>query len=274
MPTSGLQSHPGFEKSLRRGEKASVFAGIDAINATSAQLSWSYLSAVIRDHNMTMMPAGNSAGGAVISTRFWYNELLNYKFYMLPGILVILVTAIGFLLSGLNMVREKETGTLEQINVTPVHKFQLIFAKVIPFLLIGLFVLALGLFVGWVAYRIPFEGSMLLLFGASAIFLLAVLGLALFFSTFSSTQQQYMFLAFFFTMIFILMSGIFTPYESMPMWAQIFNYLNPVFYLIKINRMVMLKGSGFFDVIREIGALFALAILFGGLAVTQYRKRV
>ena len=146
--------------------------------------------------------------------------MLNYKYYMLPGILGILVTAIGFLLAGLNLVKEKEVGTIEQINVTPVRKHHFIIAKMVPFLIIGLVDLSLGLIIGKMAFNIPFEGSMALLFLGSAIFLVAVLGLALFISTFSSTQQQYMFVAFFFMIIFILMSGIFTPLESMPVWAR------------------------------------------------------
>ena len=191
---------------------------------------------------------------------------------MLPGILAILVTAIGFLLAGLNMVREKEIGTIEQINVTPVRKYQFIIAKMVPFLLIGLVDLALGLIIGKVAFNIPFEGSILLMFFGASLFLIAVLGLALFISTFSATQQQYMFVAFFCMIIFILMSGIFTPYESMPVWAQNFNLINPVAYLMRINRMVMLKGSAIHDISREIYSLAAIAICFSSLAVRRYRK--
>jgi ABC-2 type transport system permease protein len=119
---------------------------------------------------------------------------------------------------------------------------------------------------------VPFEGSILLMFLGATIFLIAVLGLALFISTFSGTQQQYMFIAFFCMIVFILMSGIFTPSESMPKWAQDFNLINPVFYLIRINRMVMLKGSAFFDISRELISLAAIAICFSTLAVRRYRK--
>jgi ABC-2 type transport system permease protein len=191
---------------------------------------------------------------------------------MLPGILVILVTAIGFLLAGLNMVREKEIGTIEQINVTPVRKYQFIIAKMVPFLLIGLIDLALGLTIGKIVFNIPFEGSILTLFLGSAIFLVAVLGLALFISTMSGTQQQYMFTAFFFMIVFILMSGIFTPFESMPVWAQKFDLLNPVAYLIRINRMVMLKGSTIQDLSKDFISLAVIAVCFTAFAVSRYRK--
>ncbi len=260
---------------------------VDAVNATNAQLGWSYLTAVVRDFNREAIIGGGIASatlsavgstgasmpGISVAPRYWYNPTLNYKYYMLPGVLVILIAAIGLMLCGLNLVREKETGTIEQINVTPIRKWELIASKVIPFFFIGLLDLALGLGVGWIAFNIPFEGSLLLFFACAAIFLVAVLGLALFFSTMASTQQQFLFVAFFFIMVFILMSGIFTPTESMPLWAQQFNWVNPVAYLMRINRMVMLKGSGFQDIAHEMGMLSLLAIAFTTLAIRAYRKR-
>ncbi len=273
-----LQIPSGFGKDISTGQTGKLLATADAINASSAQLSWAYLNGVIRDYNAELIKENINviplppATAIQITNRYWYNEELNYKYYMLPGILVILVTAIGFLLAGLNMVREKEIGTIEQINVTPVKKHQFITAKMVPFLLIGLVDLALGLLIGKLAFNIPFEGSILLMFFGATLFLIAVLGLALFISTFSSTQQQYMFIAFFCMIIFILMSGIFTPYESMPQWAQNFNLVNPVAYLMRINRMVMLKGSGIHDISREIYSLAAIAICFSALAVRRYRK--
>jgi ABC-2 type transport system permease protein len=208
----------------------------------------------------------------MITNRFWYNEMLNYKHYMLPGVLTLLVTVVGFLLSGLNMVREKEVGTIEQLNVTPVKKYQLIVAKMVPFLIIGLIDLSIGLMIGKLVFNIPFVGSITLLFMCASIFLMAVLGLALFISTFSGSQQQFMFIAFFCMIVFMLMSGLFTPYESMPDWAQIFNMINPVAYLMKINRMVMLKGSTIIDISRELYSLVIIAIVFTTLAVRRYRK--
>lgn len=273
-----LQIPSGFGKDITAGQPGKLLATIDAINASSAQLTWAYLNGVIHDYNADLIKKNINAIPVArtpviqVTNRYWYNEELNYKFYMLPGILVILVTAIGFLLAGLNMVREKEIGTIEQINVTPVRKHQFIIAKMVPFLMIGLVDLALGLLIGKIAFNIPFEGSILLMFFGATLFLIAVLGLALFISTFSSTQQQYMFVAFFCMIIFILMSGIFTPYESMPEWAQDFNIINPVAYLMRINRMVMLKGSSIHDISREIWSLAAIAIVFSSLAVRRYRK--
>ena len=258
---------------------------VDAVNATTAQLGWNYLASVVRDFNRDIILSNGMASGAssvmtegaipglTVSPRYWYNPTLNYKYFMLPGVLVILITAIGLMMAGLNLVRDKEIGTIEQINVTPVMKWELIASKVIPFFIIGLIDLALGLSIGWLAFNIPFEGSLLLFFACAAIFLVAVLGLALFFSTMASTQQQFLFVAFFFVMVFILMSGIFTPTESMPLWAQQFNRINPVAYLMRINRMVMLKGSGFHEIATDMGILSLLAAGYLTLAINAYRKR-
>ena len=268
----------GFGKDILTERPAKIMASVDAVNASTAQLSWAYLNNVLRDYNAILLTENlksipmESVPIIRITNRYWYNEMLNYKHYMLPGILGILVTAIGFLLAGLNMVREKEVGTIEQINVTPVRKHQFIIAKMVPFLIIGIIDLSLGLIIGKLVFNIPFVGSIALLFLSSFIFLISVLGLALFVSTFSGTQQQYMFVAFFCMIIFILMSGIFTPYESMPDWAQDFNLINPVAHLMKINRMVMLKGSTIHDISAELYSLIIIAIAFTTLAVRRYRK--
>ena len=276
---------PDFSRGLAGVTPPRLQVLADAVNASTAQLSWSYITSVIRDFNREviistgMIPANMAAirtgslPGISVSPRYWYNPKLNYKYYMLPGVLVILITAIGLMMTGLNLVREKESGTIEQINVTPIMKWQLIASRIIPFFIIGLFDLALGLGIGWLAFNIPFEGSLLLFFACAAIFLVAVLGLALFFSTMASTQQQFLFIAFFFVMVFILMSGIFTPTESMPLWAQQFNLVNPVAYLMRINRMVMLKGSGFSEIMSDMAMLTILALSYLSLAIRAYRKR-
>ncbi|MBN2861685.1 MAG: ABC transporter permease [Bacteroidales bacterium] len=270
-----LQIPSEFGKDLGMGRSVSIMVSANAINAMTAQLSWAYLTGVLRDYNLNIIAektGGFSMPQIQITNRYWYNETLNYNYFMLPGILGILVAAIGFLMAGLNMVKEKEMGTIEQINVTPIRKHQFIISKMVPFLIIGLADLAIGLGIGKLVFNIPFEGSLLLMFLGSAIFLIAALGLALFVSTFSATQQQFMFVAFFFLIIFILMSGIFTPIESMPLWAQKIDMINPVVYIMRINRMIMLKGSTFSDLHREIYSLLIIAIVFTMFAINRYRK--
>jgi len=273
-----LQIPSGFGKEIGHGIPAKLMVSANAINATNAQLSWAYLNGVIGDYNISLIldhpraPGTSTIPQIRMTSRFWYNELLNYNFYMLPGVLGILILAIGFLLAGLNLVREKESGTIEQMNVTPVKRYQFILSKIIPFLIIGLTDLALGLTIGKLVFGIPFEGSIALLFLCSTVFMISVLGLALLISTVSSTQQQYMFTGFFFMIIFILMSGIFTPLESMPVWAQKIDLINPVVYIMQINRMVMLKGSGFHDISTQFYSLLAIAVVSTTLAINRYRK--
>ena len=207
-----------------------------------------------------------------IKSAYWFNAELNYKFYMAPGILVVLITVVGMLLGGMNLVREKELGTIEQINVTPIKKWQFIAGKLLPFLFIGLFDLAFGLLVAKLAFNIPIQGSLVLLFSLAAVYLILVLSWGLFISTISDTQQQATFVSFFSLIVFILMSGLFTPVESMPQWAQNLDYINPLFYFVKIMRSVLIKGSNFIDILNEFVALSAFAISMFSLAIFRYRK--
>ena len=179
---------------------------------------------------------------------------------------------IGMFLTALNIVREKETGTIEQINVTPIRKYQLLTGKLIPFWIIALFELAFGLILGKILFNIPVEGSLLLLFSFAGIYLLVVLGIGLFISTMANTQQQVMFMVFFFMLTFILMSGIFTPEESMPYWAQRVNLINPFSYFMRVIRMILLKGSGFKEVVSEFISITIFGIVILSLAIWRYRK--
>ena len=197
---------------------------------------------------------------------------MNYRIFMVPGILAILVTMIGGYLSALNIVKEKEIGTIEQINVTPIKKHHFILGKLIPFWILGLIVFSLGLLVSWLVYGIIPLGSIILLYGFVAVYLLAVLGFGLLISTFCDTQQQAMFIAFFFLMIFILMGGLFTPIDSMPDWAKAVTKLNPVSYLIDVMRMIILKGSGIKDVQYHLYIIMLFAIILNSWAVWNYKK--
>ncbi len=269
-----------FEKNLLREKKSKIQLLFNAINGTKAGISNAYAVSIIAEYNKNIiseyinMPAGFKIPDIRIISSFWYNPELNYKIYMLPGILVILVTIIGMFLSALNLVREKEMGTIEQINVTPIRKYQFIIGKLLPFWCIALFELGLGLTIGKQFFHVPMLGNIFLLFGFTGIYLLVILGIGLLISTFANTQQQVMFLAFFFLIIFILMSGIFTPTESMPQWAQYINIINPFYYFMRVIRMVLLKGSGFMDILKEFISLSVYAIIVLGLAINRYRKVV
>ena len=268
----------GFEKKLVKENKAKVQLVINAINGTSAGLINAYSMMIILDFNRSVLsewenPAVNSTpGNIIVTSNYWYNPKLNYKTYMVPGILVLLVTIISLLLSGMNVVREKEIGTIEQINVTPIRKIQFIAGKLIPFWIIALFELAFGLAIGKLLFNIPIIGSLWLIFASAAVYLLVVLGFGLLISTMTNTQQQSMLVSFFFMVIFILMSGLFTSIESMPQWAQWLDKLNPIAYFIKIMRMIMLKGSGFREIKIPLYSLMLYAVLSISLAVWRYKK--
>jgi ABC-2 type transport system permease protein len=268
----------GFEKSLAREGHVSVQLVVNAINGAAAGLVNAYTTSIILGYNRDILaewvsPALLGQFRAIgTEPRYWFNPELNYTTYMVPGILVLLVTIIGLLLSGMNIVREKEIGTIEQINVTPVRKVQFIAGTLIPYWIIGLFELAFGLTLGKLIFDIPIVGSLGLIFGAAAIYLFVILGFGLLISTMANTQQQAMLVSFFFIMVFILMSGLFTATESMPQWAQWLNRLNPIAYFIRIMRMVMLKGSGFYDVRTELASLAVYGVLILSLAVRRYRK--
>ena len=267
-----------FERQLYREKQTDIQLVINAINATEAGLTQAYCSQIIRAYNNQIraewfgIDAAGSQSPIEIIPSFWYNPGLDYKIYMFSGILVILVTLIGMFLTALNLVREKEMGTTEQINVTPIRKYQFIIAKLMPFWILALFELAFGLLVGKLLYDLPTEGSLGLLFLFASVYLLVVLGIGMFLSTISNTQQQVMFVAFFFLITFILMSGVFTPAESMPHWAQKVNIINPVAYFMRVIRMILLKGSGFRDISNEFYSLILYALITLSLAVLNYRK--
>lgn len=269
----------GFENRLVRENKAEVQMLFNAINGTVAGIGSAYANQILMGYNreVTAKWIGVSKNGPGIKTietipSFWYNPDMNYKIYMVPAILVILVTQIGMILASFNIVREKEMGTIEQINVTPVKKIHFIIGKLLPFWLIALFMLSFGLFVGKLIFNVPIVGNLGLLFAVACVYLLVVQGIGLFISNSSNTQQQAMFVSFFFMIVFVMMSGLFTPTDSMPQWGQIMNYVNPVAYFMKLIRMILLKGSTFGDIYKEFLILLGYGIAMISLAVFRYRK--
>ena len=267
-----------FERNLIRDDESKVQLLINAIESNSAQLIYAYSANIISNFNKNIIaewkgiPEFTPPTKVEITENYWYNPELDYKWFMAPGILAILVTIIGMFMSGMNLVREKEIGTIEQLNVTPLKKYQFILGKLVPFWIIGLFDLAFGLTIAWLVFDLPIVGSLFTLFFMAGIYLIGVLGLGLFISTLADTQQQVMFVSFFFMMIFVLMGGIFTPVESMPDWAQTIDRLNPIYYFMRVMRMVVLKGSNISDLLQELVSLSVLGITFLSLAIWRYRK--
>ncbi|MFI5134884.1 MAG: ABC transporter permease [Chitinophagales bacterium] len=272
-----LEIPDGFERNLVRENSQKIFLAVNAINGLKANLGGSYLSSIIGDFNkqITLQLTNSSAknmAGIDVTMSSWFNPTENFKLFIVPGILALLVTIVGGLLSALNIVREKEIGTIEQINVTPISKFQFVLGKLIPFWVLANIVFTIGLTLGYFIYHITPQGSLLVLYSFLSVYLLAVLGLGLLVSTICQTQQQAMFFMFFFLIIFILLGGLFTPIESMPDWAQWLTKFNPIAYMIQVMRMVILKGSGFSDILPQLGAISLIAVALNSLAVWNYRK--
>ena len=281
-----------FEKDIVRSHTAHLQLILNAEDGAAAGVTQSYaaqivqayaneISAELHPFASTIRPGQASPGRSVtasqpieVRTRGWYNPDLDYRDYMVPGILVQLVTVVGTLMAAMNIVREKEIGTLEQLSVTPLPRSTFMAAKLIPFWVIALVELTLGLLVARFVFHIPMLGSIALVFGAATIYLVAALGIGLFISTLVDTQQQAMFVTFFIIMVYLLMSGLFTPVRSMPTWAQWMAQLNPVKHFIEIMRAVLLKGATARDVARQIGILAAFGVVSLTLAVKQYARRV
>lgn len=269
-----------FERNLITDNKTTLSVNINAIDGVAAGVENVYLTQIINSFN----PKINSQlyqyedttfvkpQNILIIPSFWYNKNLNYKTLMVPGILVLLVTMLTLFLSSMNIVREKEIGTLEQINVTPIKKHQFIIGKLFPFWILGLVVLTLGLTIAKLVFSVPILGSIGLIYLFTSVYLLVILGIGLFISNYTETQQQAMFIAWFFIVIFILMSGLFTPIESMPEWAQKITLFNPIRYFVEIIRMVMLKGATFSDITKPFLIISMYAFSINGLAVWSYRK--
>jgi ABC-2 type transport system permease protein len=201
-----------------------------------------------------------------------FNPYNDYKIFMIPALLVMLLTIICGFLPTLNIVSEKEIGTIEQINVTPVSKIAFILAKLIPNWIMGFVIMSVYMLLAALVYGLTPAGNLLTIYLSALVYILVVSGLGLVISNYSSNIQQAMFLMFFFLIIMILLSGLFTPVASMPHWAQIFTQFNPLRYFVEIMRMVYLKGSHISQLTSQLGALLCFVVFFNVLAVLSYKK--
>jgi ABC-2 type transport system permease protein len=280
-----------FERSLVRTGTAPIGLDVNAEKGSAAGIVQSYASRILSDYSRELSaeihpnlrtisegPLDEQAprpGVPRIETRIQsrYNPTLNYKHYMVPGILVALVTMIGTLLTAQNIAREREMGTLEQLNVTPITRAEFITAKLLPFWVLALVDLALGLLVGHLVFGVPIRGSVVLLLASAGVYLIVALAIGLLISTGVETQQQAMFVSFFILMIYLLMSGLLTPIDSMPHWVQVLSELNPVRHFVSISRAVLVKGAGFADIARPLAILAVYGVAVLALAIRLYHKR-
>jgi ABC-2 type transport system permease protein len=236
----------------------------NAVNGTKGSMGSAYLSQIVTSRQ----PIANSQ----LSVLNLYNKHQNYKLFMIPALLAIVMMLMTGFLPTLNIVGEKETGTIEQMNVTPVSKWAFILSKLIPYWLIALFVITVCLLLAWLIYGLTPAGPLWL------VYVLAML-LALFFSSFglivsnySETMQQAVFVMWFFVVTIMLLSGLFTPTRSMPEWAYLNTYVNPMHYFIDAIRTVFIRGGGLREVAHQLLALLTIGLFMATWAVQSYKK--
>ena len=264
-----------FERNLVNNQNPKIQLILNAVDGYSAGIINSYAQSILASYKVQLISqknVKNSGYNVEILATNWFNPTQEYSTFMVPGILVILVSMVGLFLTSLNIAREKEIGTIEQLNVTPMKKYQFIIGKLSPMLIVSLFELSFGLVIAKVIFSIPFVGSLWLIFCFALIYMVIMLSLGLIFSSIAKNQQQAMFIGFLVVIVFIFLSGLFTSISSMPNWAQNVAKFIPLSHFIIVMRNVLLKGSTFFDMIDQFIALIIMAIVRLGSAILMYRK--
>ena len=275
-----LEIPANFEKSLVNRQGGKVMISANAVNGMKGGIGMTYLSGIIVDFNkqivQELMSAGAGTGSTStiqVDTQYRFNQNLNYRVFMVPALMVMLLTMMCGFLPAISIVFEKQLGTMEQINVSPVPRFSFILAKLIPFWLIGFIVITIGFTIAWAVYGLIPAGNFSSLYMFAAIYILGISGLGLVVSNYASTLQQAMFIIFFFMMLFIMLSGLYTPIDSMPEWAKWIAAFNPLKHFMFVMRSIYLKGSNPLQLMNDLLALIAFAVFFNSWAVISYRKK-
>lgn len=277
-----LEISPDFEKNIINGKTGQVMVSANAVNGTKGLLGIAYLSTILNDYSGELQEKyGKYVHVASLSqtpafdvfSQYRFNSRLDYKVFMVPALMAMLLTMLTGFLPALNIVNEKETGTIEQINVTPTKKSAFILAKLIPFWIIGFVILSLCMGIAALVYRLFPAGNLFTIYLFAMIYIIVISGFGLIISNYSETMKQAMFVMYFFMVIFIMMSGLFTPVVNMPEWAQMIASANPLRYFIEVMRSVYLKGSSFSELTRYFFILSGFATVTTIWAIWSYKKR-
>ncbi|MBO5548853.1 MAG: ABC transporter permease [Prevotella sp.] len=257
-----------YSRDLATGNMPQVLIAANAVNGTKGSMGSAYLSQIV-----TANASPNTAAiQSKLSSLFLYNKHLNYKVFMIPALLAVVMMLMCGFLPALNIVGEKESGTIEQINVTPVSKWSFILAKLIPYWLIALFAVTVCLLLSWAVYGITCQGPLWLVYVLAMLLALFFSSFGLIISNYSDTMQQAVFVMWFFIVCIMLLSGLFTPTRSMPSWAYATTYVNPMSYFIEAVRTVFVRGGTIMSVWRQILALGGISLLMSIWAVLSYKK--
>ena len=243
----------------------------NAVNGTKGSMGAAYMSQVISG-NISSLKGNLSPLTAHLSPLYLYNKGQNYKLFMIPALFAIVIMLMTGFLPTLNIVGEKEAGTIEQINVTPVSKWAFILAKLIPYWLIALFVITVCLLLAWLVYGITPVGPLWLVYVLAMLLALFFSSFGLIISNYSDTMQQAVFVMWFFVVCIMLLSGLFTPTRSMPQWAYLTTYVNPMHYFIEAIRTVFIRGGTLQHVWHQIVALFVIGVFMASWAAQSYKK--
>ena len=275
-----LEIPSDFEKDIVNRQGGKVMISSNAVNGMKGGIGMTYLTRIIFDFNVGIIQELMPSGGGIspvstiqIDTQYQFNPNLNYRVYMVPALMVMILTLLCGFLPAISIVFEKEHGTMEQINVSPVPKTTFILAKLIPFWIIGIIVISIGFLIAWAVYGLIPAGHFSTIYLFAAIYILTVSGLGIVISNYASTLQQAMFIVFFFMMLFIMLSGLYTPIDSMPEWAKWIAAFNPLKHFMMVMRSVYLKGSNPLQMMNDLLALIGFAVFFNVWAVVSYKKK-
>ena len=259
-----------FPRRLETGSQVEVALWVDGTNANAAGIALGYAGLITQRFNRRITGMDEPI---TIRKRFLYNPEVKSIYFMVPGIVATLLTTITVILTSMAIVREREMGTFEQLMVTPISASAFIMGKTIPFAILGFIEITVALAFGIAWFHIPFVGSALLLYSLAFVYLFTTLGMGMFISTISRTQQQAMFFAWFFSIFTVLTSGFFTPIENMPAVVRYITLANPLRYFIKITRGIIMKGAGAADLYPEISAMFVFGAVIFTLSWIRFSKR-
>ncbi|PLW94847.1 MAG: ABC transporter permease [Marinilabiliales bacterium] len=267
-----------FERDLIKKQKADLMVSANAVNGNKGGLGSAYLANIIADYNnevrVKLMHNVNmvSIPAMELVPLYRYNPTLKYEVFMVPALLVMILAMITGFLPALNIVGEKQSGTIEQMNVTPVKKWTFILSKLIPYWVIGYVVVSIAMGIALFYWNLKPSGSLLTIYLFASLFIVAFSGFGLVISNYATTVQQAILMMFFFMLTFIFLSGLYTPVENMPGWAQLISNISPLKYIMQVFRLVYLKGSSFNELHKQFFALISFAIVFYTWAILSYRK--
>ena len=282
---------PGFSRDVQRGNPTAVQILIDGTNSNTAAIVSAYANQIVAGYALRVLedqqksrlvsrtlaaggPAAAPLPRLAAQPRVWFNPDLRSRVYFVPGVVVNIIALVTIMLTSMSIVREREIGTMEQLMVTPIRPIELMLGKLLPFAAVGIFEVVLVVTAALLIFQTPLRGSVLFLFACALVFLLTTLGVGLFISTISHTQQQAMISSFFFFMPALLLSGFAFPVRNMPPVVQYLTYLNPVRYFMEIVRGLFLKGVGLEFLWPQVLALLVLGVLILGMSSLRFHKRL